>query len=112
VAEELHYHRSVFSRSFLQRVFEIFLSIIIFRHGINVAANSFDNKHYVDSVRLHSDYRKFDDTLRLVLDCTETQAAGLEATLLKAREHLHFIDGGDGGLAMAAQQLKKQMAAN
>lgn len=138
VAEELHYHRSVLTGSFLKRVFEIFLSIIIFRHGINVAANSFDNKHYIDSVRLHSDYRKFDDTLRLVLDCTEAQAAALEASLLKAREqgaiyyglfrskealmtcfvetmqdggHLHFIDGGDGGLAMAAQQLKKQMAA-
>ena len=26
-------------------------------------------------------------------------------------QHIHFIDGGDGGYAAAAKQLKKQMAA-
>jgi hypothetical protein len=30
---------------------------------------------------------------------------------LTASEHVHFIDGGDGGFAMAALQLKEQLAA-
>jgi hypothetical protein len=88
-------------------------------------------------VSLHSDYRKYDDMLRLVLDCSEDQADGIESVLERTRVagdilygiyrsdealmtcfvqtmqdggHLHFIDGGSGGLAMAAQQLKAQVA--
>jgi hypothetical protein len=95
-----------------------------------------DSGHYMQHMRYHSDYRKFDDTLRLVLDCSEEQAAGLEAVLEAARSaglihyglhrsdaalmtcfvqtmqdggHLHFIDGGNGGFATAAQQLKQQL---
>lgn len=136
--QERRYHRSLFSTGFLKRCIEIVLAIVIFRHGINVAKHSFDSAHYVRKVSLHSDYRKFDDTLRLVLDCSEDQADGIEAVLEQARVegeihyglyrsdealmtcfvqtmqdggHLHFIDGGSGGLAMAAQQLKAQVAA-
>lgn len=108
--DEYTYHRTVFSVGFFKRCIEILLAILIFRHGINVAKNSFDNKHYVDNLRYHSDYRKFDDTLRLVLDCTDAQAQGLENVLLRAKA-ARFIDGGDGGLAMAARQLKAQVSA-
>jgi hypothetical protein len=135
--QERSYHRSLFSAGFLKRCIEIVLAIIIFRHGINVAKNSFDSVHYVRNVSLHSDYRKYDDMLRLVLDCSEDQADGIESVLERTRVagdifygiyrsdealmtcfvqtmqdggHLHFIDGGSGGLAMAAQQLKAQVA--
>ena len=30
---------------------------------------------------------------------------------LEASDHLHFIDGADGGFALAARQLKAQLAA-
>src|SRR5690606_11426069 len=110
----------------------------IFRHGINVAKNSFDSRHYVQHVGFHSDYRKYDDMLRLVLDCSLEQADALEKVLEGARAegrihyglhradealmtcfvrtmqdggHLRFIDGGSGGRAMAAQRLKAQLAA-
>ena len=135
LAEEWRFHRSVFSAAFFKRCVEIVLAIIIFRHGINVAKHSFDSRHYVRHVGLHSDYRKYDDMLRLVLDCSEEQADGLESVLERARVHgkvdygihradealmtcfvqnmqdgghLHFIDGGSGGLALAAQQLKSR----
>jgi len=138
LCEEWRFHRSVFSTSFLKRCIEIVLAVVIFRHGINVAKNSFDSRHYVQHVGFHSDYRKYDDMLRLVLDCSLEQADALEKVLEGARAegrihyglhradealmtcfvrtmqdggHLHFIDGGSGGLAMAAQQLKAQLAA-
>jgi hypothetical protein len=137
IRDEYRYHHSVFTGKFLQRVLQIVLSVLIFRHLIHITKRFSGFKQYVDSIREHSDYRKFDDTLRLVLDCSDVQAAGLESTLATARRaglihyglfrskdalmtcfvetvqdggHLHFIDGGDGGLAMAARQLKAQLA--
>lgn len=137
VLAERRYHRCVFSAAFLKRCIEIVLAVVIFRHGVNVAKNSFDSAHYVRNVSLHSDYRKYDDMLRMVLDCSEGHADGIESVLERARVaegiyygiyrsdealmtcfvqtmqdggHLHFIDGGSGGLAMAAQQLKAQVS--
>ena len=85
----------------------------------------------------HSDYRKFDDMLRMILDCTDKQVVairelceeysqegkihfGLHCSAqalmtclvngLADGEHIHFIDGGDGGYAIAAAELKRQRA--
>jgi len=95
-------------------------------------------KRYRTELSLNADYRRFDDTLRLVVDATEAQAADITAFLdeqhaagrcaygvhqsdealmtclvfsLEASDHLHFIDGADGGFALAARQLKAQLAA-
>lgn len=95
-------------------------------------------KRYRTELSLNADYRRFDDTLRLVVDATEVQAADIAAFLdeqhivgrcaygihrsdealmtclvfsLEASDHLHFIDGADGGFALAAWQLKAQLAA-
>ncbi|MGV6874274.1 DUF3095 family protein [Pseudochelatococcus sp. B33] len=81
----------------------------------------------------HSDFRKYDDVLRLTLDCTEEQANMAEDILRDAaarghvrygahrqthalmtclvpsgdpKAHLHFLDGVDGGYARAAEMLK------
>lgn len=98
---------------------------------------SLDIPRYVESLPAHSDFRKFDETLRMVIDCTpEMQKAirilleqehvagriyfGLHASpsalmtcfiqRLEEGGHIHFIDGNDGGYAMAAVELKAQMA--
>jgi hypothetical protein len=90
-------------------------------------------KNYVAKTPSHSDFRKFDDMLRMVLDCTPAQIAAIEALCERLRaesgvcyglyrsddalmtccfegfgdeQHIHFIDGGNGGYAMAAKQLK------
>lgn len=85
----------------------------------------------------NTDFRKFDDLLRMVLDLTpdeigrlrndlETQGRagricyGLheaDAALMTCfirdfgGQHMHFLDGSDGGYAMAARQMKQQMGA-
>lgn len=96
----------------------------------------FDGAKYKQETELNSDFRKFDDMLRMVVDCTEAQAVEIENLLgqLRARgeiyygahrspqavmtcmvfdasdnKHIHFIDGSHGGYAMAAQMLKSQL---
>ncbi len=134
--DEHRYHASVFSPSFVARVIDIILAVLIFRHGINPVAPWFNARKYLDAISSHSDFRKFDDTLRLIMDCTVEEKEALQNLLEKGRRggklfygmyvsdealmtcfvehtgqggHLHFIDGGDGGLAMAARQMKVQM---
>ncbi len=91
---------------------------------------------YKNSTVARSDYRKFDSMLRMVIDVptdkVEVLLAFLEAehrrgaifygvhrsatalmtclvfSLLRD-SHVHFIDGGDGGYALAAARLKQQM---
>ncbi len=94
-------------------------------------------KRYRTELLLNADYRRFDDTLRLVVDVSAAQARDITAFLdeqnaagrvaygihrsdealmtclvfsLEASDHLHFIDGADGGFALAARQLKAQLA--
>ena len=49
----------------------------------------------------NSDFRKFDDSLRMVLDCTPELAAGIEDYLKAAAAK------GGGGYALAAAALKE-----
>ena len=98
--------------------------------------NSDRLKDYGESMHQHSDYWKFDDMLRMVLDCTPEQHLAIEQLCIDWQEkgwivygihtsgsalmtcqfdafadgkHMHFIDGGDGGYAMAAKGLKLQL---
>ena len=88
---------------------------------------------YVSELIANSDFRKFDDSLRMVLDCTPQLADEIEAYLKAAAadgvvrfgthrqnaammtcftpsptspNHVHFIDGADGGYATAASAMK------
>ncbi len=139
LTEESMYHRSLFSKSFLTRLIDIILAVLIFKYRINPFPHAFDAKNYLGAVSRHSDFRKFDDTLRLIMDCSVEELDSLKRILEKDHQegilyyglfasdqalmtcfvettqqggHLHFIDGGDGGLAMAARQLKMQMGRN
>jgi hypothetical protein len=91
---------------------------------------------YTREVVENSDFRKFDDALRMVLDCTPELAREIEQRLVAAAaagvaryglhrqdaammtcfspspanpNHIHFIDGALGGYAMAASALKARM---
>ncbi len=100
-------------------------------HRIMLKSGSFDMRTYVGDVAANADFRKFDDGLRMTLDCSETFADALEAKLAAAQEyadfgvfrqagaqvtcfvpsysdrgHLHFVDGSGGGYAMAASAMK------
>lgn len=96
-----------------------------------------DWSKYRDVVAKNTDRRKFDGALRVVLDCSDAESATLAAYLEEQRKagrlvyglhrstaalitcmvlsydnaHYHFLDGADGGYAMAARQLKEQLRA-
>ncbi|CAB9507283.1 Protein of unknown function (DUF3095) [Seminavis robusta] len=132
--DEKRYHTNHWTTNFMERVSEIFLAVGIFGHQMDT--NLFDHKHYFESMRQHADHRKFDDMLRMILDCSDEQAQSIERLLGQLHkdqmlhygihlsdtalmtcyledvvdgQHIHFIDGGDGGYAMAAKQLKAQL---
>jgi hypothetical protein len=95
-----------------------------------------DPKRYTQSMVQRSDFRKFDGTLRMVLDAPVEKIPTLLGLLteehrrgallygvhrapsaimtcvvfsLKQDSHVHFIDGSGGGYALAAVQYKEQL---
>jgi hypothetical protein len=109
---------------------------VVMRFGIKVG--NFVPDNYVRQVVENSDFRKYDDGLRMILDCTEELADALARRLADAAakgivryglhrqdaammtcftpsvmraDHVHFIDGARGGYATAATALKA-MASN
>jgi hypothetical protein len=131
---EARFHSTWFSVSFALRVLELCLAVLIFKLGM--PAIVFDNKAYKASMRDHSDFFKFDDALRMVVDCSAEQADAIEKFLERrcaegaifygiSRSshslmtcyfsnpndggHIHFIDGGDGGYTNAARMMKSQI---
>jgi Protein of unknown function (DUF3095) len=100
-------------------------------HTFKLKAGGFDATLYAGDVAANADFRKFDDGLRMTLDCTPTFADSLEAKLAAAedfanwgafrqeaaqltcfvpsiteRDHVHFVDGAGGGYTMAAKAMK------
>jgi len=110
-------------------------SYLIMRFGISVGG--FVPKTYVRQVVENSDFRKYDDGLRMILDCTPELEQALTQRLANAAsngivryglhrqdaammtcftpsvmrsDHVHFIDGARGGYASAATALKATAA--
>jgi Protein of unknown function (DUF3095) len=105
--------------------------------ALRAQAGGFDGRSYRRELVRNTDFRKFDDTLRMVLDLSMTElealiraleteraagtlfygARGAPSALVTcfvrsyAGDHVHFVDGADGGYALAAKQMKQQMAA-
>jgi len=107
------------------------LYFLIMRFGIRVG--SFIPAKYTRELIDNSDFRKFDDSLRMVIDCTPSLADAIEHHLKVSAErgivrygthrqhaammtcftpsptrsnHVHFIDGAMGGYALAASMMK------
>jgi Protein of unknown function (DUF3095) len=108
---------------------------VVMRFGIKVG--NFVPKNYVQQVVENSDFRKYDDGLKMILDCTEELENALTQRLKAAAsagilryglhrqdaammtcftpsvmrsDHVHFIDGARGGYATAATALKASAA--
>jgi hypothetical protein len=108
---------------------------VVMRFGIKVG--NFVPKNYVRQVVENSDFRKYDDGLRMILDCTVELERALAQLLADAasnkivryglhrqdaammtcfvpsvmrNDHVHFIDGARGGYASAATALKAMAA--
>jgi len=116
----------LYTQSFIQFLLETF----------DLPAGGYNAPIYREELRTNSDFRRFDDMLRMILDCPTDKADAIEAFFMdlhdKGRiafgthrsehalmtclvfslakgEHVHFVDGSDGGFAMAAVGLKGQM---
>lgn len=99
-------------------------------------AGRFNAQDYRRDTARNSDFRKLDDGLKLTLDVTTELAGHIEQMLQKAeadqlciyglhrqddalvtcivpstvaRDHIHFIDGADGGYVSASRQLKAKL---
>lgn len=133
--EDKRYQASPWSLSRWRRTLFAALGALIYRH--DVPGLPFDKERYRKSFRTHSDFRKYDGTLRMVLDCSPSQSEAvrrrLEALRLEGRihyglhaseealmtcmvmgladgQHVHLVDGSKGGYTVAARQLKAQVA--
>jgi hypothetical protein len=110
-----------------------FLFFLIMKSGIRIGG--FVPATYMRQVVENSDYRKYDDGLRMILDCTPELADALERRLAAAAgaaryglfrqdaammtcftpsptrsDHVHFVDGARGGYAAAATAMKAALA--
>ena len=115
----------------LTLLFQSAMAGLMFLRGRPTGA--FDPTHYRNMISANADFRKFDDGLKMTLDCSDETRAALEKLLSQAQadgiaryglhtqsealvtcivpspmqdDHMHFVDGASGGYAQAAQMLK------
>lgn len=103
--------------------------------AFGLKAGGFDGSSYRRDTAQHTDYIKFDNVLRLVMDLRPQQVSALTGYLEDLyrggrifygmhaassalmtclvfdyqSRHFHFVDGADGGYALAAKAMKLQM---
>jgi hypothetical protein len=101
----------------------------------NVKTKNVDWGEYKQNLIVNTDYRKFDETLRTIISGTLEQRKQLVAYLEKLHnerkivygthaspaaiitcmifnygtDHVHFLDGSNGGYTMAAKEMKRQL---
>lgn len=110
---------------------ESLLAVVLEKTGRTLGA--FDPKHYRRMTAQNTDFRKYDDGLRMTVDCDRrtvdaitrrlevaakegvaeyglhTQTEALMTCIVPSAlrdDHLHFLDGAGGGYAEAARHLK------
>ncbi|MDZ4395358.1 DUF3095 domain-containing protein [Cypionkella sp.] len=113
----------------------IFMMVLLYR--TNLTLGGFNARAYVREMTRNTDFRKFDDGLKMTIDINAAGLAEIEALLdsaaasgicqfglhkqdqalvtcivpsLRAQDHMHFIDGAAGGYAQAATQMKAKAA--
>lgn len=118
-------------RAYARLAAQRLMSFAIFSVGRPIGG--FDPARYRRQLVENTDFRKFDDGLRMTIDCTPALADRLEDLLAEAEragvaryglhrqgaalmtcfvpsptssDHIHFVDGAMGGYAMAARALK------
>jgi hypothetical protein len=105
----------------------------MFARNLDTAAVKWSR--YLEELVDNTDFRKFDGALRMVLDASLAQTESLSQWLEAQRtagalvygmnkskhalitclveshagKHVHFVDGSNGGYALAARQMKRQL---
>lgn len=115
-------------------LFESFMAWFLIKTGIRIAG--FDARRYREDVGRNADFRKFEDGLKMTLDCDAQTEKRLRAVLqqgadtgiirfglhaqseammtcivpsIMTDDHVHFVDGAAGGYTAAAQTIKAAM---
>ncbi len=115
---------------YLQLAVQNLFAWFLFRTGVKVG--SFDPTHYARQTGQNTDHRKFEDGLKITLDCDDDMVAWLKSFLARSKSegkvrfglqvqsealltcivpspfednHIHFVDGANGGYAAAASML-------
>ena len=132
---ELESHASRGTKSLLRRNLELlgstFIAWLFFKFDLK--AGDFDATHYARTVSANADFRKFQDGLKMTLDCdlaTEKQLiavleSGVQKQVIRyglsrqesaimtcivpsvtTDDHIHFIDGAGGGYTLAEAELQ------
>lgn len=123
-------------RRLLELRIRVFVAWLFFL--TNTSTSEINPSLYRAEVSDNTDFRKFDDGLKLTLDCDADMASRIENVLENAyrqgilyygtfrqneammtcivpstatNDHMHFVDGGSGGYAKASIMLKKQLVA-
>ncbi|PZM14668.1 DUF3095 domain-containing protein [Rhizobium tubonense] len=108
------------------------IGLVFVLHKLGITLGKFDARRYKRDVAANSDFRKFDDGLKMTIDVDDDHLSRIKARLQEAenqgvcryglhrqssalmtcfvptplsRDHMHFIDGANGGYAMAAAEL-------
>ncbi|OWV84574.1 DUF3095 domain-containing protein [Rhizobium sp. R693] len=106
--------------------------LVVVLHKLGAKLGRFDARRYTQDVSGNSDFRKFDDGLKMTIDVDADHLGRIQALLEEAkakgiaryglhrqssalmtcfvptplsRDHVHFIDGASGGYAVAAGQI-------
>jgi len=106
--------------------------LVVVLHKLGAKLGRFDARRYTQDVSGNSDFRKFDDGLKMTIDVDSNHLGRIQALLEDAkakgiaryglhrqasalmtcfvptplsRDHVHFIDGASGGYAVAASQI-------
>jgi len=112
------------------------LALNIYSEKTGRSLGRFNAARYKSEVAQNSDFRKFDDGLKMTIDVDEATLSRIEQRLMLAErdsvcrfgihkqktalmtcivatplapDHIHFVDGAAGGYAMAAMNLKSKM---
>lgn len=120
----------------LRLLFQYLMTRLSFRTGVTLGG--FNARRYLRELARNTDFRKFDDGLKMTIDIDAAGLGKIEALLEEAsaqgicdyglhsqvsalltcivpshrrRDHMHLVDGGGGGYAIAAQHMKAKIAA-
>ncbi len=113
------------------------IALVFALDRLGLTAGGFDPKRYKIELSQNSDFRKFDDGLKMTIDIDAGRLHRIEMLLEnaskagivqyglhrqdtalitcfvptpRAHDHIHFIDGATGGYAMAASNLKAKLS--
>ena len=105
-------------------------------HTFGLTIGGYNGPAYAAELARNTDFLRFDDMIRLVLDCSTDEIATLRGALdaleaeggivyglhtapnalmtclvfdLASENHVHFVDGDEGGFTMAARELKAKL---